>query len=56
MANPAEQSLLCPHCRKTFSAGLLGTGTARAGYKCTHCKLFVPLERTDEPQPENAAA
>jgi len=48
--------LLCPHCRKLFSGSVLGAGTERAGYKCSHCKLFVPIARADEPQPENAAA
>ncbi len=46
----------CPHCRKTFRASLLGPETARAGYKCPHCRLFVPLGRAEEAQPADAAA
>jgi transposase-like protein len=33
----------CPHCRKTFSAELIEGSAARyRGFKCPHCKLFVP--------------
>ena len=33
----------CPHCRKTFAAELLEGAAARyRGFKCPHCKLFVP--------------
>ena len=37
----------CPHCRKTFSAEQIDGGDAAHyhGFKCPHCKLFVPLER-----------
>ncbi|HEY2355036.1 MAG TPA: hypothetical protein VGH79_09090 [Gaiellaceae bacterium] len=37
----------CPHCHKTFQAERIeGGGAARYhGFKCPHCKLFVPLER-----------
>ena len=38
-----------------FSADLLGPETARAGYKCPHCGLFVPLDRTEETEPADAA-
>jgi hypothetical protein len=39
--------VLCPHCRKSFRKELL-TGPAERyrGFKCPHCRLFVPLERT----------
>ena len=41
-------AVLCPHCKKSFNAELLGAGSARhRGFKCPHCKLFVPAERTD---------
>jgi transposase-like protein len=41
----------CPHCRKQFSADLIEGRAARyAGFKCPHCKLFVPLERAGEQQ------
>ncbi|MBD0338298.1 MAG: hypothetical protein ICV67_03325 [Thermoleophilia bacterium] len=46
MASP----LTCPHCHKEFSAEQIGAGAQR-GFKCPHCKLFVPLDRTAEPEP-----
>jgi hypothetical protein len=53
MAGPDEMQ--CPHCGKSFRANLLGPETARAGYKCPHCRLFVPLERAEDP-PQTASA
>jgi phage FluMu protein Com len=45
----------CPHCRKTFRAEpMLGDAARYRGFKCPHCKLFVPLDRsgaTAEPRP-----
>ncbi len=41
--------LTCPHCHKEFSAEPIGKG-AQQGFKCPHCKLFVPEGRT-EPEP-----
>ena len=40
----------CPHCHKTFDAEPMpGGGAARyRGFKCPHCKLFVPLERATD--------
>ena len=39
----------CPHCRKTFTAEIIEGDAARyRGFKCPHCKLFVPYERADE--------
>jgi endogenous inhibitor of DNA gyrase (YacG/DUF329 family) len=39
----------CPHCGKQFRAELLDGGTERhQGFKCPHCKLFVPLQRAEE--------
>jgi hypothetical protein len=37
----------CPHCRKSFSAEPIKGGDAARyrGFKCPHCKLFVPLHR-----------
>jgi hypothetical protein len=37
----------CPHCRKSFAAEPLRGGHAARyrGFKCPHCRLFVPLER-----------
>jgi transposase-like protein len=41
--------VVCPHCRKPFTAEVISGGAARyAGFKCPHCKLFVPYERADE--------
>ena len=39
----------CPHCGKTFREELL-TGPAERyhGFKCPHCRLFVPFERASE--------
>lgn len=41
------QTVSCPHCRKTFSAPLLA-GVRHRGFKCPHCKLFVPESRADD--------
>jgi len=37
----------CPHCHKTFKAEPIEGGEAARyhGFKCPHCKLFVPLAR-----------
>jgi hypothetical protein len=36
----------CPHCKKTFKADLMAGGAERyRGFKCPHCKLFVPAAR-----------
>ena len=47
--NGERYSVTCPHCRKAFVGELL-TGDAQRyhGFKCPHCKLFVPAERADE--------
>lgn len=38
----------CPHCNKPFSAELIDGDAARyQGFKCPHCKLFVPLARVE---------
>jgi len=46
---PAEsvpQEVVCPHCKKTFTAALIAGQTERhRGFKCPHCKLFVPADR-----------
>ncbi len=39
-----EREVSCPHCKKPFTAALLSGRRAR-GFKCPHCRLFVPLER-----------
>jgi len=45
---PPEQTtdIVCPHCRKTFSANLMdGAAERYRGFKCPHCRLFVPAAR-----------
>jgi DNA-directed RNA polymerase subunit RPC12/RpoP len=38
--------VLCPHCKKTFTASLMTGGAERyRGFKCPHCRLFVPAAR-----------
>jgi len=47
----AGQEVVCPHCKKPFTAPLLAGRAARhRGYKCPHCRLFVP-ERPDADEP-----
>ena len=50
-SSTAESSydVVCPHCHKPFQAELLvPSGTAGpGGFKCPHCRLFVPYERAD---------
>jgi hypothetical protein len=47
-----EQSfdVLCPHCHKGFAAEPIEGGRAAryTGFKCPHCKLFVPLQRATD--------
>jgi tRNA(Ile2) C34 agmatinyltransferase TiaS len=38
----------CPHCHKSFDApSVQGSGRIR-GFKCPHCRLFVPYDRVAE--------
>jgi len=40
--------VVCPHCKKPFSAELIeGDAERYRGFKCPHCRLFVPAARTD---------
>jgi DNA-directed RNA polymerase subunit RPC12/RpoP len=42
----AVYEVTCPHCGKAFREELLSGSAARYnGFKCPHCRLFVPLER-----------
>ena len=53
-AAPADDQhdVTCPHCHKPFSAELIAGATARhRGFKCPHCRLFVPLTRANEQAP-----
>lgn len=46
---PTTYEVVCPHCKKQFRGELLGTEDDRArGFKCPHCRLFVPYERVSE--------
>jgi DNA-directed RNA polymerase subunit RPC12/RpoP len=44
-----EHRVVCPHCGKEFEGELLAAESAPGptGYKCPHCRLFVPLARTE---------
>ena len=44
---PQSFEVACPHCHKTFEPEPLEGGRADRyqGFKCPHCKLFVPLQR-----------
>jgi DNA-directed RNA polymerase subunit RPC12/RpoP len=36
----------CPHCKKAFTGNLLNGAAERyRGFKCPHCRLFVPAAR-----------
>jgi DNA-directed RNA polymerase subunit RPC12/RpoP len=38
--------IVCPHCKKRFTADLMAGGAERyRGFKCPHCRLFVPAAR-----------
>ena len=48
-ASDNAQTASCPHCHKPFSAELIAGGVERhRGFKCPHCKLFVPESRAAE--------
>ena len=40
----------CPHCHKTFDGEPIEGGRAARylGFKCPHCRLFVPYDRVAE--------
>jgi hypothetical protein len=45
----ASYEVTCPHCHRAFKAELIAGSSARhRGFKCPHCRLFVPLERVDD--------
>jgi DNA-directed RNA polymerase subunit RPC12/RpoP len=45
---PETQEVVCPHCKKTFAAQPIRGETERyRGFKCPHCKLFVPADRAE---------
>jgi hypothetical protein len=43
--------LTCPHCHRPFEAALLGAKSVLRGFKCPHCRLFVPAARADADAP-----
>ncbi len=49
---PGEtHEIVCPHCKKTFTASLMdGAAERYRGFKCPHCRLFVPAGRAVEPR------
>ena len=55
MAGVGQQSfdVDCPHCHKTFAAAPIEGGRAARylGFKCPHCKLFVPFARATDDDP-----
>jgi DNA-directed RNA polymerase subunit RPC12/RpoP len=45
---PASYEVVCPHCKKKFRGELLGGKDERhRGFKCPHCRLYVPYERAE---------
>ncbi len=41
--------IVCPHCKKPFTANLIAGGAERyRGFKCPHCRLFVPAARVEK--------
>jgi hypothetical protein len=47
----------CPHCHKPFDAVPLEGSAARYhGFKCPHCRLFVPFERVAEQETFESSA
>jgi hypothetical protein len=42
--------VVCPHCKKPFRGELIPGAAARyEGFKCPHCRLFVPYARVGGP-------
>jgi DNA-directed RNA polymerase subunit RPC12/RpoP len=41
----SRAELVCPHCKKPFSAELLAGDSRYRGFKCPHCRLFIPAAR-----------
>ena len=52
-----KYDVVCPHCKKAFKGELIeGNTPANRGFKCPHCRLFAPYERTVTPPDSDAAA
>jgi DNA-directed RNA polymerase subunit RPC12/RpoP len=46
-AEHEELDVVCAHCRKPFRSEILAPNTEQAGFKCPHCRLYMPLERAE---------
>ena len=56
MAEEIAETMTCPHCQRDFVAELLdGAAERYRGFKCPHCRLFVPLERVEQAEAAKAA-
>jgi hypothetical protein len=51
---PEQHDVTCPHCSRAFTGPLLRGGTRR-GFKCPHCRLFVPLARVETQERSGSA-
>jgi transposase-like protein len=48
-ATSSTHEIECPHCGKPFEAELMAGGVERfRGFKCPHCRLFVPESRAED--------
>jgi len=47
MSKVQDDATVCPHCKKPFDAELLAEGSRHEGFKCPHCRLFIPAERAN---------
>ena len=47
MTGAKEYEVVCPHCKKSFRGELIGAEEDRQGFKCPHCRLFVPFDRAE---------
>jgi hypothetical protein len=55
-ATGATAEVVCPHCKKTFEPEPLeGSSAHHRGFKCPHCRLFVPSDRAGEPTVDAAS-
>jgi DNA-directed RNA polymerase subunit RPC12/RpoP len=54
----SHYEVTCPHCGKPFEAELLLASSAPGprGFKCPHCRLFVPLDRATASERAEPAA
>lgn len=53
---PTYQDVVCAHCGKPFRAEILSPETEQAGFKCPHCRLFMPAERVEWGEAASAEA